>query len=692
MTLCETCDTLEISHDKGEQLLGTWDDLLDRSATGCEGCNFFTTILRISDHWSHRLEDLRDRVVFLDSLRLDCRKSDRLGVHTYSADDLLFDICGRESGEGMSEPGMCESKSDKEIVESPAIDSHRPVAVSSRDERCIDQIKSWIQECLHHENCTYFGKVPVPTRVIKVPKDSKQVPKLVVTSSQDYGEYVALSHTSDPKSETSKLTTLDLQQFQQGMDLTCLSQNFLDAIEITRRLGFEYIWIDALCTIQDDEDDRNKEASKVAKTYGLAALTISATAATDSHSGIFSDRHVHYSPMLGRNKDLCLRLNLLRWNWDIEHSPLETHGWAAQARMLSPRVLHFTKRQVVWECASEWYYEASGVPDKQYGSGQIDHSYRKVVFQPIVNDTLKRMLQLPGTEEVKAEASSPSTDSPNTSDTKNNPTNSAKRLKSWLQNISEYSGRSLPLPSDKLSAVAGIATITDNGTMGVYLAGIWSKNIEFGLSWARQLSLLTRPAEYRAPSWSWASLDGKISYDMPACLSRSSKEPVRRLRWVEDHRPTLVEHHMILRFPGQPYMGVQKGSYIVLEGHCITFDQLIQSAGEDQDKFFRATTVLDSSPIFDCPCCGPDKQGGEHIDNPSDIADLLMVLHGENWDDWRGHVDLLMLRTSRDDPMAFERSGLVRLSRRDCHGENEPADFARALDGLGFQRRVMKLF
>lgn len=101
MTLCEICNGLEIDHNKGEeQRLGSWKELVDRSAAGCEGCSFFTTVLTTSDYWSRRLEDLRDRVVFLDSVRLDCRKADRLNTRTYSCDDLLFDICSLENIEG----------------------------------------------------------------------------------------------------------------------------------------------------------------------------------------------------------------------------------------------------------------------------------------------------------------------------------------------------------------------------------------------------------------------------------------------------------------------------------------------------------------------------------------------------------------------------------------------------------------
>lgn len=524
----------------------------------------------------------------------------------------------------------------------------------------------------------------MPTRVIQVPKDSEQAPKLVVADIQ-HGEYVVLSRIWD-RSDNSKLTAQNYQQFQKEIDVTCLSQDILDALEITSRLGFEYIWIEALCVIQDDEDDCSKQARTMANTFGLAALTISATAASDSQSGIFNERRVYHSPRLGRNKDRYLRLHLLRWNWDIERSPLAQSGWAAQERMLSPRVLHFTRRQIVWECASEWYYEASGITDKNYGSGQVDQSYRKAVFQPVVNAEL--MVQLTETGRLGSNR--------HPFDLDRNPSirpglnRFANPLKPWLQNVAEYSGRSLPVPSDKLPAVAGIAAIVDDGTMGDYLAGIWSRSIEIGLSWSRQYALLTRPAEYRAPSWSWASIDGKICYDIPTCIKQAPTEPIQKLECVEKHRPTLVEHSMILRYPEEPFMGVAKGSYIVLEGSCITYEQFTKAIGDD--KFFHAIVVPDYTSLFDCSVCGSGEEGtGEHVHDISDLLGLFMFLHGESWDEYDGYVTLLILRKSHDDFATFERSGIVRLARENAFGENDPQDFARALDDLGFERKSVKL-
>jgi hypothetical protein len=170
----------------------------------------------------------------------------------------------------------------------------------------------------------------------------------------------------------------------------------VDALTITRQLRFQYLWIDALCIIQDSAEDWAEESPKMASIYGQAALMISATAAENCHSGILNDLHVHYSLALGR-KNLYLRQHLLRWDWDIQHSPQARRGWATQERVLAPRIVHFTIRQMIWECASKWHFEVSGIVDKKRGSGQIRQRYRKEVVQPMVTralgkpeDTVKR--------------------------------------------------------------------------------------------------------------------------------------------------------------------------------------------------------------------------------------------------------------------------------------------------------------
>jgi hypothetical protein len=63
---------------------------------------------------------------------------------------------------------------------------------------------------------------------------------------------------------------------------------FSDAIQVCRRLAIPYLWIDALCIIQDDDNDWEIEATKMATIYGLSAVTLSATMASNASSGFLN--------------------------------------------------------------------------------------------------------------------------------------------------------------------------------------------------------------------------------------------------------------------------------------------------------------------------------------------------------------------------------------------------------------------
>ena len=89
----------------------------------------------------------------------------------------------------------------------------------------------------------------------------------------------------------------------------------------------------------------------------------------------------------------------------------------------------------------------------------------------------------------------------------------------WFGIIEDYSKRKLTESGDKLIALSGSAHSYYereihkgyNGKhAGKYAAGLWEAHMPSALLW--RIRSAQRP-EYRAPSWSWASLDGGISYD-----------------------------------------------------------------------------------------------------------------------------------------------------------------------------------
>jgi hypothetical protein len=84
----------------------------------------------------------------------------------------------------------------------------------------------------------------------------------------------------------------------------------------------------------------------------------------------------------------------------------------------------------------------------------------------------------------------------------------------WAQIIENFGRRKLTCSEDKLSAIGGIAKEFSRYWQTDYLAGLWRHQLREHLAWSvpfrtdsSSVRQTSRPPEFRAPSWSWASID-----------------------------------------------------------------------------------------------------------------------------------------------------------------------------------------
>ena len=272
-----------------------------------------------------------------------------------------------------------------------------------------------------------------------------------------------------------------------------LSKTFQDAIVLTRNLGYQYIWIDSLCIIQDDEVDWQIESSKMADIYENAAVTISANTAKDGSGGLFTDRYqldregnryeVASIELKSQTEDgqpvsIFARRPLTTVEYENENLPLFGRAWTFQERLLSRRVVHFNRRELMWEC--------NGCVHCECGSGRN----RQGIHGAQAN--FQRLF--------------PSASA----------TSQQQQISRWRTLVTEYSGKLLKKPSDRLPALSGVAKRLQKTIKSEYLAGIWEVDLPGALLWslttpvaaAVQIDPRLQRSEYRAPTWSWASLSG----------------------------------------------------------------------------------------------------------------------------------------------------------------------------------------
>ena len=209
----------------------------------------------------------------------------------------------------------------------------------------------------------------------------------------------------------------------------------------------------------------------------------------------------------------------------------------------------------MWECAQGWRLEAAEGVDREIGAGQ--RGYEKANVQGML-----------GKHREQAGESMDGL---------------AKRYDAWSKIVQELSGSGLSRSEDKLPSAAGIAAALDDGSLGKYFAGTWMGVVELGLAWSRSFELLTKSAEYRAPSWSWASVDGSVTAIWRGNLQGHLEGPAD---WWKAHGLKLLETKMLLRNEAIPYTGFMEGSFIRVEGSVVGMDRVLKD---------RKSTRLNSS-------------------------------------------------------------------------------------------------
>ena len=152
----------------------------------------------------------------------------------------------------------------------------------------MDRARAWLRTCQrHHTQCKEPVAVSLPTRVL----DLTESPKLrITTTSRTTGMYTALSYCWG--NDVQPVTTLEnITNRQKGFNLSELPRSIRDAVAVTKGLGLQYLWVDALCIVQDDGDDRQREITSMGSTYKNAHLTIVASSGSSVHKRFSSSEH-----------------------------------------------------------------------------------------------------------------------------------------------------------------------------------------------------------------------------------------------------------------------------------------------------------------------------------------------------------------------------------------------------------------
>ncbi|QDS73996.1 hypothetical protein FKW77_008671 [Venturia effusa] len=372
---------------------------------------------------------------------------------------------------------------------------------STGAEEVISLAKNWLQNCLeHHATCAKADTSWYPRRLLHIDKGRIQLQDTRVRRPHD--AYVTLSHCwgGAKASESSILTASNLEEYLGAIDLDSLPKTFADAIDITARLDYKYLWIDSLCILQSgtgSKQDWLDHTMEMRHVYTNCLLNISADAAHSPLDGCYSSRApilTAASCTMWQGTPYQLYMDEFCGTHALRCSKLSSRAWVVQERLFSPRVLHMGADQIFWEC-SRLPLACECRPDGV--SAEIaTYSGCDFPFSPKVHTNDTSALHEAG-------------------------------RKLWLGIINHYTSSDLTYPDkDKLVALSGVAQIASMFFKDDYRAGFFRSDLLWDLAWwitAKNLESgrSCRPeGAYRAPSWSWASIDGPVMFpqDAEQCL------------------------------------------------------------------------------------------------------------------------------------------------------------------------------
>jgi len=228
----------------------------------------------------------------------------------------------------------------------------------------LDLAYDWFTKCKtsqHHASCNqprHGGTSQFPTRLVDIGKQSATDWTLRVMAldgkPDSDASYMTLSYRWG-ENPTLVLLKSNLNDLRAGSSICNLPSTFRDFITVARRFLVRYVWIDALCIIQDSDEDWEAEAPMMRYVYANSVCNVAASASSDPEGGLFRKRLslvpglVSTSLFSDRSQEYVM-FDKHYWRHELNHGPLQKRGWVYQELLLAPRILYFGYKQILLQC------------------------------------------------------------------------------------------------------------------------------------------------------------------------------------------------------------------------------------------------------------------------------------------------------------------------------------------------------
>jgi hypothetical protein len=382
-------------------------------------------------------------------------------------------------------------------------DKHRGPCLTPRD-----HVSRRFQEMLSH---SYFGVIDVLNMQLtelpahRASRGSRRMP-----------QYVALSYVWGDSGDTHAYKTVLENAMQHrmhgGLDRVfhSLPKVIQDAIDLVRRLGFQYLWIDALCIIQDSARSWKLNAYNMDLIYGNAVFTICAADGPGASTGLLAmDEYTGTGSKDQLIADCTedVRLVVSRPpEMYIKSSKWNTRAWTFQERLLSRRCLIFTGSRVYFQCRSTGMSEDI-YADREGAGWSLD----------FMDAPLQTFRQLP-----------------------------LRSIWVYMKSVELYTARELTKEEDILAAFSGVSNLMQETMLAPFVFGLPTSHFDLALLWEHFEPVQRRKTRSDAtaddsaefPSWSWSGWVGAATHyrrDMIEDCFDNVTEWLAERTWIRWH-------------------------------------------------------------------------------------------------------------------------------------------------------------
>lgn len=344
--------------------------------------------------------------------------------------------------------------------------------------------------------------------------------------------YVALSYCWGGD-QPYKTTRARIRSEDVGLDWHSLPTTIQDAVKVTVGLGFQYLWVDSLCIVQDDAQfQKARHIAQMPQIYSNAVVTLAASKSSRAADGFLNHVGIRSLTRLAvklryadRNNSIFGDLFLVEFRDDLDTEPLDLRGWTFQERHLSTRIVDFEARCVSWSCLSEppgRIRDGWGLFQPKSSSSKLRAWYALRRLRDADGHAKTRPRHTITTQGYTRASTAPSDEHYQTV------------LEEFYSVVSDYTERVLSIPQDRILAVSGMAEMFGTILEDDYAVGLWRRSLPAGLLWnisrfsgdvetradeeedeeeeeKHPHHLHPRPPLFQAPSWSWAAVNGRVS-------------------------------------------------------------------------------------------------------------------------------------------------------------------------------------